>query len=291
MNYKKKIIIWPVIILALAGLVYFFRADLTRLSFILTEKFSQLKEGSLDPLITELQKQVSLPPPLRNSFEASQSHLTQAGVITWTNSQRASQGLPLFVEDAKLNKAALLKAQDIFANQYFEHISPAGVGPDGLAEKVGYEFVAIGENLAMGNYKDDQTLVQAWMDSPGHRANILNSRYTQIGVAVVRGTFEGRATWMAVQEFGLPLSVCPTVDQALKAKIISNEAELEQLLGIIEAKRTELISGRIVSRKDYNKKVSEYNDLVAQYNSLVDQNKSLKTLYNSQVQEYNNCIK
>jgi len=118
-----------------------------------------------------------------------------------------------------------LQLDDIFEKQYFAHISPEGLGPSDLAEKSGYEYIMIAENLALGNFKDDNTLVNAWMDSPGHRANILNNRYTEIGVAVGKGFFsesnennkEEIATevWIAVQEFGLPLSSCPKPEESL----------------------------------------------------------------------------
>ena len=68
----------------------------------------------------------------------------------------------------------------------------------------------------MGNFKNDQDLVSAWLNSPGHRANILNTRFTEIGTAVLKGFYEGREVWMAVQEFGLPLSSCPNPDSKVK---------------------------------------------------------------------------
>src|SRR6185369_15716694 len=118
-------------------------------------------------------------------------------------------GLPALKENALLDKAAKKKLDDMFAQQYFEHINPQGKGPSDLAKSVGYDYIAIGENLALGNFKNDAELVQAWMDSPGHRANILNKQYTEIGVAVGQGTYEGKKTWLAVQEFGRPTSSCP----------------------------------------------------------------------------------
>src|SRR5262249_8345343 len=126
--------------------------------------------------------------PLRGGDASANVTLTQAGVIKWTNIQRQENGaLPALTVNAKLNESAQLKLKDMFAKQYFEHVSPSGVGPDGLANEVGYAYASIGENLALGNFADDRALVQAWMDSPGHRANILGKSYREIGVAVGKG--------------------------------------------------------------------------------------------------------
>ena len=137
--------------------------------------------------------------------------------------------MPALLENTKLDQSAELKAQDMLKNQYFAHTSPSGMAVGNLAEKVGYEFIAIGENLALGNFENDEALVQAWMDSPGHRANILNSRYQEIGVAVLKGVFEGRTTWLAVQHFGLPLSVCPSPQEGVKLTIDANQNKIDEI--------------------------------------------------------------
>ena len=118
--------------------------------------------------------------------------LSQNDVIDLTNKARATYGsLPALKENSKLDFSAEKKLQDMFMKQYFEHVSPSGIGVGDLANQISYEYIVIGENLALGNFKDDQALVDAWMASPAHRANILNKHYTEIGVAVGKGTFEG----------------------------------------------------------------------------------------------------
>lgn len=278
------------ILLILVGLGFYFRADLLNFYDRLAKNFPDIEKISLDQLVNDIQKQVSAPPPLRLNQEESPAVLTKLGVIKWTNLQRAANGglLPL-ISNAKLDAAALAKAQDMFKNQYFEHVSPAGAGPEDLAKKVGYDFIAFGENLAMGNFKDEQALVQAWMNSPGHRANILNTRYREIGVAVLKGVFEGQTTWIAVQEFGFPLSACPQPDAALKSQIEIYKKQVDGLIGLIDEKRSEIENTRFGSRPRYNQAVSQYNDLVSQYNSLTSQIKSLINNYNSQVSQFNAC--
>jgi uncharacterized protein YkwD len=218
--------------------------------------------------------------------------LSKENIILLTNQSRKENGsIALLKENFKLNFSAEKKLQDMFTKQYFEHISPSGVGVGNLGQQVGYEYIIIGENLALGNFKDDKALVDAWMASPGHRANILNSKYTDIGIAVSKGKYEGKDTWMAVQHFGLPKSVCPTIDEVLhglinldQEKVKTIGSELESLKanidqnGILEGKTT--VSSQI---EKYNFNVSNYNDLISGIKKKINQ-------YNDQVNAFNTCI-
>ena len=73
-----------------------------------------------------------------------------------------------------------------------------------------------------------------------HRANILGTGYTQIGIAVGKGTYEGRTTWLAVQEFGKPLSACPQADPSLEARIDADQDRLDQMKADLAARKQEL---------------------------------------------------
>ncbi len=163
----------------------------------------------------------------------------------------------------------------MFENQYFAHDSPSGVKVGDLADTVGYDFIAIGENLALGNFENDEALVQAWMDSPGHRANILNSRYQEIGVAVLKGTFEGRTTWLAVQHFGLSVAVCPQPDETIKINIESSQSKIAEIFDVLKALEAELKKMNPRQNPDYQEKINQYNGLVTQYNLLVAQTKAV----------------
>jgi uncharacterized protein YkwD len=237
-----------------------------------------------------VEKTISAPSPLRGSLAPKEVTLTAPGTIAETNTQRAQNGLPALTFNAKLAAAAQAKVADMFAKQYFEHESPTGVGPGDLADTVGYAYIAVGENLALGNFDDDADLVQAWMDSPGHRANILNDGYREIGVAVGKGVFEGHTTWLAVQEFGRPASDCPALNASLSAQIDDAKALLEQTKTALDAELAELDAMRPKSGPEYNKKVREYNDLVDSYNSLIKKTKELVATYNEQVRAYNACV-
>lgn len=234
------------------------------------------------------------PPPLRAADESPVAHLTQAGVLKWTNLQRhGNGGLAPLDMNAQLNAAAEAKLQDLFAKQYFEHLSPTGAGPSDLAKQAGYDYAVVGENLALGNFEDDQVLVQAWMDSPGHRANILSVSYREIGIAVGQGIYEGHRTWIAVQEFGKPRSACPPVDAELKAKIEADEAAFKTLEEQAQRLKDEIDAAPKPHGKEerdaYNRKVDDYNAAIRQINVLNAQIQGEITVFNGQVQAYNAC--
>ncbi|MDD3006969.1 MAG: CAP domain-containing protein [Candidatus Pacebacteria bacterium] len=136
-----------------------------------------------------------------DSSAAQASALTSANVITLINQSRAEEGLSALAANAKLNLAAQNKAYDMFEQQYFEHIGPDGRNPEDWIEEAGYDWMSIGENIAYG-YDTAESVHVAFMNSPGHRANILGDDYEHVGVAAVSGTFEGHTQIMVVEEFG-----------------------------------------------------------------------------------------
>jgi len=284
----KKIILFFILILTIGGFLFFW-SDITDLYLRLSLQLPGIEKGITD-LIQEVEKQVSTPPPLRATEETPQSYLTKAGVIQWTNLQRENYGLPPLKENERLDLSAAMKVEDMFDKQYFAHDSPSGVKVGDLAEKVGYEFIAIGENLALGNFENDEALLKAWMDSPGHRANILNSQYQEIGVAVLKGAFEGNTTWLAVQHFGLPLSACSQPSTTFKTEIESNENEIKELQNTLQSLRIEIQNFRPKRGPAYIQKVEEYNNLIVQYNNLVAETQALVSQYNNQVKSFNECV-
>lgn len=281
------IILFAILVLFSGGVLLFWD-DIVVFYSEFSLKLPQIEKGVTN-IIQEAEKQISTPEPLRAVKETEQAFLTKTGVINWTNIQREKYGLPPFRENPKLDLSAAIKVEDMFNNQYFAHYSSTGVGVKDLAESASYEFIAIGENLALGNFENDEALVQAWMDSPGHRANILNTKYQEIGVAVDKGIFEGKSTWLAVQHFGLPLSSCPEPSEALKEEIEINQnkiLELEQTLKILQI---EIKKMRPRNREDYYQIVDQYNNLVNQYNTLVQDTEILVNKYNNQVKSFNEC--
>jgi hypothetical protein len=101
-----------------------------------------------------------------------------------TNNQRTANGLGALALNATLNQAAQAKAQDMMTNDYWSHISPSGVTPWYWITSAGYSYQTAGENLAYGFATASDTIT-GWMNSPGHRANILNTTFSNVGFGVI----------------------------------------------------------------------------------------------------------
>ncbi len=224
----------------------------------------------------------------RNTLEADSSNLSINGVLVATNKERVLKQFPALKLNTKLNKAAELKLLDMFTNQYFQHVSPGGVGVSDLVRKAGYEYIVVGENLALGNFGGDIQVVTAWMNSPGHRANILDSRYQEIGIAVGKGMYNGREQWIAVQHFGKPLSSCEGPNDILKDKIAIHTNELAVLELELTALKKE-IEGSVDRGPDQESRINKYNNLVVSYNNRLEGLKDEITTYNAQVRTFNTC--
>lgn len=105
-------------------------------------------------------------------------------VVDLTNQERAKQGLPALKVDLTLGKVARQKSSDMQKNNYFSHTSPTYGSPFDMMKKFGVTYRTAGENIAKGQ-RTPQEVVNAWMNSSGHRANILSSNFTHIGVGYV----------------------------------------------------------------------------------------------------------
>jgi uncharacterized protein YkwD len=284
----KKFII--LLLLLVGGIVYQNRNDIHVFGRKLPQVTQSLKSGEF---INDIKREISAPGPLRGTLDAINTNLTVNGAIQWTNYHRNQNNLLPVTENKLLNQAAQKKVQDMFAKQYFDHISPEGRGPSDLVEDVGYEYITVGENLALGNYGTDEKLIQAWMNSPGHRANILSAKFTEIGIAVGKGKYEGKTVWLAVQTFAKPASLCPKVDADLKARVDTNRTDVDSLEIQIKRLKDELENSNPQTKQEYdehNRKVGEYNALIRMYNNKIDILKDLVADYNAQVNAYNACL-
>lgn len=258
----------------------------------LGSNLNKLFQGSRLEILDSLQHSDFLPVPLRAGLEQGGGKLTTLGTFEATNSQRKIYNLKLLKRDATLDKVAKQKLEDMLAKQYFEHVSPDGKGPADLAKEVGYSYVIVGENLALGNFQNDEALVEAWMNSPGHRENILSSRYQDIGLAVGQGTYEGKSVWLAVQSFGTPLSACPGVNKELSELLQGNQIKITALQAKLVTKKQEIDQIKQSGNAElYNQKVREYNILVGQVNNLINETKELVNKYNKEVNQFNECVK
>lgn len=142
---------------------------------------------------------VSLGPVL----PAYSSAITVENVISLTNQSRQEFNLQALTRNVQLDQAAQAKADDMLQKGYFSHTTPDGKTPWNFIEAAGYNYLEAGENLAV-NFTQAEAVETAWMNSPGHKANILNRDFEEIGIGVSSGAFQGHEATIVVQMFGVP---------------------------------------------------------------------------------------
>jgi uncharacterized YkwD family protein len=113
-------------------------------------------------------------------------------VFNLVNQERSNAGLNTLTNNSALESMALVKAKDMYNNNYFDHNSPSYGSPFNMMKSFGIQYTYAGENIAKGQ-RSPQEVMTSWMNSPGHRQNILNPNFTKIGVAYYNGEW--------VQEF------------------------------------------------------------------------------------------
>lgn len=218
------------------------------------------------------------------------SELSVNDVIDATNTERVKAGLMPLSTNPKLLATASSKNTDMIAYQYFEHTSPSGKTVSDLGREAKYDYVVMGENLALGNFDSASELLNAWMNSPGHRANILNDNYQEIGVSVIKDKYQGKEVWFAVQHFGTVRGVCPTIDTILKRRIDATTAQLKLKETQITLLRKGLESPDRPEGTDYQGLLNEFNQLIGQYNALLKTSQGEISKYNAQVNAFNKCL-
>lgn len=134
-------------------------------------------------------------------------------LVELANTDRQAQGLATLVVSPVLTLVAEAKAADMAEKGYFAHTSPEGLTPWHWFKENGYQFTYAGENLAI-DFNESADIERAWMNSPTHRANIVGTQFTEIGIAVRQGTYQGRPTTYVVQVFGTPSRAAATVATA-----------------------------------------------------------------------------
>ncbi len=129
------------------------------------------------------------------------SSVVSSVLIDLTNQTRVKNGLPPLLYNQQLSKAATMKGEDMVLREYFAHFAPDGTSPWHWFNKSGYTFLFAGENLAI-NFRSSKEVERAWMASPKHRENILDTRYEDIGIATVPGRLHNKLVLFVVQFFG-----------------------------------------------------------------------------------------
>ncbi|KKR55100.1 MAG: hypothetical protein UT92_C0008G0008 [Candidatus Curtissbacteria bacterium GW2011_GWA1_40_24] len=148
------------------------------------------------------------------------SNINIVDLLTDTNEMREKQGLEPLRLNPQLTKAANLKAQHMFKNNYWAHIAPDGTDPWTFILSQDYDYTYAGENLAK-NFNSSDQVVDAWMKSTSHRQNLLNGNYDEIGFAVVNGVLDGYETTLVVQLFGTPKVLSAVVSKEEEGALLA----------------------------------------------------------------------
>lgn len=151
-------------------------------------------------------------------------------IIQLTNNIRTSLNIHSLVENSVLKEAALVKAQDMLINQYFAHLSPENKGLSSFLVQSGYQYICAGENLALG-FSEAEDVVDAWVKSPTHYANLVDPDFTDIGVGIVSGAYKGYDTTLIAQYFGATYNVAVVEEEVEEVVPV---VEVEEVVPVVE---------------------------------------------------------
>lgn len=160
-------------------------------------------------------------------------------IVDLANSDRAGGDISQLRVNEKLQAAAQMKADDMAKKEYFSHTSPSGITPWHWFGKAGYDFSYAGENLAI-NFFDSADVNSAWMASAAHRKNIMNGKFTEIGIGVAKGKYQGKDSVFIVQLFGRPAS--PAAPKAVSKNTAAAIKKSEASDDAASAKKEEVLS-------------------------------------------------
>lgn len=151
--------------------------------------------------------------------EAFASDITKENLLKGINAERTNRNIAPLNENAKLDQASLNKSNDMLERNYFEHYFN-GLTPWDWIARENYNYLYAGENLAM-DFDTSEGMVKAWMDSPTHRANILNPDFNETGIGIVKGQFSdgngARETTIVTNMFGREKpQILVTIDSWIK---------------------------------------------------------------------------
>ena len=170
-------------------------------------------------------------------------------LLELTNGERAKLSLPALQINTQLSSAAERKTEDMFKKDYWSHFSPTGGSPWDFIKQSGYQYEYAGENLAK-NFLYSKNVVDAWMNSPTHRENIVKKEYSEVGYSVANGMLGGEETTLVVQMFGTPLVKTGEKTQISQQQVIKKipvvqEAQKPAILG--QQKQGIAVNGKSVA--------------------------------------------
>ncbi len=179
--------------------ILFFLLGLTLVSQVV------LLSGALKPILA------SIP-----NFQAMLGAVLPGVLNSQTNQYRQENQILALAENPVLARAAKMKAEDMAQKGYFSHLGPENEKPWVWMQRAGYNFSYAGENLAI-NFTESSDVTQAWINSPAHKKNLANPRFTETGIGTAEGMYEGRSTIFVVQFFAAPSGSSAVINAPLRA--------------------------------------------------------------------------
>lgn len=173
--------------------------------------------------------------------------ITASVLIDMTNESRLAYNEEPLLRSDKLDHAAGLKSEDMATKGYFAHNSPEGITPWHWMQEVGYTFLYAGENLAI-DFTEPSDVRDAWLASPLHRANLLDVRFKEIGIATREGFFNGKPTIFVVQMFGtqsVPKTNTVASNKSVEMFLDVQKNKEENTLGEVKGETTQTSSSTI----------------------------------------------
>ncbi len=144
---------------------------------------------------------ISFVPKFGSKILGFAANISPDEVVSLTNEKRTQAGLLPLSLNSTLSQAAQAKGADMLNKSYWAHVAPDGTQPWVFFTNFGYKYRYAGENLAR-DFSSASSAVEAWMNSPSHKENILSSKYKEIGIGVIEGNLAGVDTTIIVQFFG-----------------------------------------------------------------------------------------
>ncbi len=177
------------------------------------------------------------------------SQINISEVVNITNQKRIDSGLSPLSLNQTLSDAAYTKGKDMINRDYWAHVAPDGTQPWKFFKDFGYSYRYAGENLAR-DFSSASSAVDAWMNSPSHKENILNPKYKEIGIGVVEGDLSGSDTTIIVQFFGTkysdkvtsPLAQASSTENTKIPTIPTSEPQLNEIPKVATEVKAENIS-------------------------------------------------
>jgi len=174
-------------------------------------KHNHFHPKALRPIgLTSVALVLAFIPTLYNLTEAGKmqvlgyaTNVTVTDLFILGNDERSKVGAKSLTLNPTLSQAALNKANDMLAHNYWAHDSPLGATPWSFITGAGYSYTSAGENLAK-NFNSSAGVIYGWMNSPTHRDNVLSTKYQEVGYAVVNGVLLGEETTLVVAMYGSP---------------------------------------------------------------------------------------